>query len=80
MSILRQCLENAMASELSPYERDIIRLRLGLEDGKTRTVREVVAVYGGAVTMSGMSKVIITFCISWMYCVLLCSLIFFFLI
>lgn len=54
LSILRQCLENAMASELSPHERDIIRLRLGLDDGKTRTVREVVEVCGGAISMAGM--------------------------
>jgi len=43
-----------MASELTPFERDIIRLRLGLEDGKTRSIREVASVYGGAVNMSGM--------------------------
>lgn len=52
LSILRECLENAMASELSPHERDVIRLRLGLDDGKTRTVREVVDLCGGAVSMS----------------------------
>jgi len=50
LSILRQCLENAMASELSPYERDIIRLRLGLDDGKTRTAREVAEFCGGVVS------------------------------
>lgn len=51
-SLLRQCLENAMASELSPHERDVLRLRLGLDDGKTRTVREVVEVCGGGVTLA----------------------------
>ena len=52
LSLLRQCLENAMATELSPHERDIIRLRLGLDDGVTRTVPEVVDVCGG--TLSSM--------------------------
>ena len=41
MSLLRQCLENAMATELSPHERDVIRLRHGLDDGRSRTAREV---------------------------------------
>lgn len=41
MSLLRQCLENAMATELSPHERDVIRLRHGLDDGRSRTTREV---------------------------------------
>ena len=36
-----------MAAELSPHERDVLRLRLGLDDGQTRTVREVVEVCGG---------------------------------
>ena len=48
LSFLRQCLENAMAAELSPYERDVVRLRLGLDDGKSRSVREVAEVCGGA--------------------------------
>lgn len=46
-SFLRQSLENAMANELDPYERDIIRLRLGLDDGFSRTVKEVVGAFGG---------------------------------
>jgi len=50
MSFLRQCLENAMAAELSPHERDVVRLRLGLDDGRTRTAREVVEVCGGGIS------------------------------
>jgi len=49
-SILRQCLENAMASQLSPYERDVLRLRLGLDDGVSRTVKQVMEVCGEGVT------------------------------
>lgn len=30
-----------MATELSPHERDVIRLRHGLDDGRSRTIREV---------------------------------------
>jgi RNA polymerase sigma factor (sigma-70 family) len=41
MSLLRQCLEHAMSTELSPHERDVVRLRLGLDDGVARTVRQV---------------------------------------
>jgi len=52
LSLLRQCLENAMASELSPHERDVVRLRLGLDDGQTRTVREVVEVCGGSISQA----------------------------
>lgn len=52
LSILRQCLENAMASELSPHERDVVRLRLGLDDGQIRTFREVVDVCGGSVSVA----------------------------
>lgn len=52
MSLLRQCLENAMASELSPHERDILRLRHGLDDGVSRSVREVVEMCGGALSLS----------------------------
>lgn len=53
ISFLRQCLENAMATELTSYERDILRLRLGLDSGEGKTVREVVEICGGSVTMSG---------------------------
>ena len=52
LSFLRQTLENAMASELSPHERDILRLRLGLDDGQSRTVKQVVDECGGAITMA----------------------------
>lgn len=52
LSFLRQNLENAMATELAPYERDILRLRLGLDDGVSRTIREVTQEFGGALTMS----------------------------
>mmetsp|Transcript_18517 Transcript_18517/g.51497 ORF Transcript_18517/g.51497 Transcript_18517/m.51497 type:complete len:90 (+) Transcript_18517:245-514(+) len=52
MSLLRQCLENAMATELSPHERDVIRLRLGLDDGISRNVREVAEICGGRLTLS----------------------------
>ena len=56
ISFLRQCLENAMATELTPYERDVLRLRLGLDSGEGKTVKEVVEICGGAVTMSGMTE------------------------
>lgn len=46
LSLLRQCLENAMATQLSPHERDVIRLRLGLDDGVSRTVKEVANLCG----------------------------------
>ena len=49
-SFLRQCLENAMAVECTPSERDILRLRLGLDDGEPRTANEVALVYGGALS------------------------------
>lgn len=52
ISFLRQCLENAMATELTPYERDILRLRLGLDSGECRTVREIVELSGGIVSMA----------------------------
>lgn len=52
VSFLRQCLENAMATELTPYERDILRLRLGLDSGEAKTVRQIVEMCGGSVTKS----------------------------
>ena len=55
--LLRQALENAMAVELSPHERDILRLRNGLEDGKARTVKEVVKDLGGILSMSDVRNV-----------------------
>ncbi|KAL3790010.1 hypothetical protein HJC23_011366 [Cyclotella cryptica] len=50
VSFLRQCLENAMATELTPYERDILRLRLGLDSGEGKTVRQIVDMCGGSLT------------------------------
>ena len=51
LAFLRQCLENAMAAELAPHERDIIRFRLGLDDGVPRTCRQVAQeCYGGSLT------------------------------
>jgi len=50
-SLLRQCLENALAAELLPLERDIVRLRHGLDDGKSRTVKEVMESSGGMLSI-----------------------------
>lgn len=52
LSFLRESLESAMASELAPHERDILRLRLGLDDGISRTVPEVVQEFDSRVTAS----------------------------
>mmetsp|Transcript_36091 Transcript_36091/g.84299 ORF Transcript_36091/g.84299 Transcript_36091/m.84299 type:complete len:642 (-) Transcript_36091:331-2256(-) len=62
-SLLRQTLEDAMYSQLSPHERDILRLRLGLDDGKTRTVREITEMCDGKLSQSGkfISNNFITF-------------------
>jgi RNA polymerase sigma factor (sigma-70 family) len=57
LSLLRQNLENAMATELAPFERDIVRLRLGLDDGVTRTCREVAEEYGDSMSMSDVRYV-----------------------
>lgn len=51
-SLLRQCLEHAMATELTPYERDVVRLRLGLDRGSTMTVRQIAALSGGSASMA----------------------------
>lgn len=40
-SLLRRALDHAMVTQLSPHERNVIRLRLGLDDGVTRTSRQV---------------------------------------
>jgi len=45
-SLLRQCLEDAMATELVPHERDVLRLRLGLDDGIPRTYPKVASILG----------------------------------
>jgi len=57
VSLLRQSLENAMSSQLSPHERDIIRLRLGLDDGFPRSVKDVAAIYGGDVSKADVRAV-----------------------
>lgn len=51
LSLLRQSLEDAMATELVPFERDVLRLRLGLDDGVQRTAKEVAAACGGRVSL-----------------------------
>lgn len=51
-SLLRQCLENALAAELLPLERDIVRLRHGLDDGKSRTHKEVMGSFGGMLSLN----------------------------
>lgn len=52
VSFLRQSLENAMAAELSPHERDVVRLRLGLDDGQSRTIKQIVDACGGGITVA----------------------------
>lgn len=45
-----------MAAELSPHERDVIRLRHGLDDGIHRTQKEIAEVYfGGALSIMEVS-------------------------
>ena len=56
-TFLRQCLENAMAMECTPGERDIIRLRLGLDDGEPMTAKEVAALYGGRFTVAAIRNI-----------------------
>ncbi|EJK76961.1 hypothetical protein THAOC_01244 [Thalassiosira oceanica] len=56
-SFLRQCLENAMAAELTPYERDVLRLRLGLDSGSSMSVREISDLSGGAVSLGEVRAV-----------------------
>lgn len=41
-----------MATELTPFERDILRLRLGLDSGEGKKVHEIVKICGGSVTAS----------------------------
>jgi RNA polymerase sigma factor (sigma-70 family) len=52
LSFLRQSLENAMAQELAPHERDIVRLRLGLDDGVSRTTKQVAVACGGGLSIA----------------------------
>ena len=57
LSFLRQQLESAMAVELVPFERDVLRLRLGLDDGVTRNCREVAQMCGGRLKQSDIRTV-----------------------
>jgi RNA polymerase primary sigma factor len=57
LSFLRESLESAMASELAPHERDILRLRLGLDDGISRSVPEVVREFDSRVTASEVRSI-----------------------
>ena len=52
LSFMRQSLENALASELATYERDVVHLRLGLDDGISRSCKQVAQEYGGSITSS----------------------------
>ena len=56
-TLLRECLENALAVELQPLERDIVRLRHGLDDGKSRTIKEVMESCGGMLSFSDVRSV-----------------------
>lgn len=55
-SLLRQCLEDALAVELSAHERDIIRMRHGLDDGVSRSVKEVVESCGGLLSQDDVRR------------------------
>ncbi|GKZ00431.1 hypothetical protein MPSEU_000995700 [Mayamaea pseudoterrestris] len=57
LSFLRQNLENAMASELAPHERDVIRLRLGLDDGVRRTTRQVAQMFAPMLSVADVRQV-----------------------
>lgn len=50
LSFLRQSLESVMASVLTPHERDLLRLRLGLDDGIDRSLNQVASLYDGRLT------------------------------
>lgn len=39
-----------MATELTPFERDILRMRLGLDSGESKKVRQIVEICGGSIT------------------------------
>jgi len=43
---LRDAIDYAMHANLQPSERDVLRLRLGLDDGETRTRRQVGEICG----------------------------------
>ena len=46
-----------MAAELTPYERDVIRLRLGLDSGTSMSVREISDLSGGTVSLNEVRAV-----------------------
>lgn len=46
---VRQDIDDAMRSLLKPKERDVLRLRLGLDDGALRSRREVSSIFGQSV-------------------------------
>ena len=56
VSFLRQSLESAMAAYLSPHERDVLRLRLGLDDGVSKTFRQISSDMGDAVSDSQVRR------------------------
>ncbi|KAG5188371.1 hypothetical protein JKP88DRAFT_177954 [Tribonema minus] len=43
--LLREDLERAMRASLSQRERDIVRMRVGLDDGRAKTATELAAVF-----------------------------------
>ena len=42
-----------MATELTANERDVVRLRLGLDDGVPQTAKEVAEIFGGHFSQAG---------------------------
>ena len=50
LGMLRQTLELALSCELIPWEREVVKLRLGWDDGFSRTVPQIVQEYGGTVS------------------------------
>jgi RNA polymerase primary sigma factor len=56
-SFFRQSLENAMASELVPHERDILRFRYGLDGGGVMTTRQVAQEFGPKLTPNDVRMV-----------------------
>jgi RNA polymerase primary sigma factor len=53
-TMLSEALREAL-SELSPREREVVRLRFGLDDGRARTLQEVANVVG--LTREGIRQV-----------------------
>eukprot|EP00965_Chrysotila_dentata_P191740 6174710-Pleurochrysis_carterae.AAC.1 len=46
VSLLRAQLEQVLKSTLTPQQRDVLRLRYGLDDGVAKTMRDVGAIAG----------------------------------